>query len=259
MTQDPATDESSDPPGNVWRSATRTIVLGGLWLVLPMVLGFLLLARLDVAETWLNALGSWAIVAYAGVFAVTSGLGLLPTYAQALAGGWIFGLGEGTAAALVGFVGGATVGRLVASVIAGDEVRRMLTRTPKAAVVRDALLHRGPWGTTGIISLLRFPPNSPFALTNLALTSCGAPWIPYLTGTALGMLPRTALVVGLGAAGAATGATSLVELLESPEQRWMLFGGIAITIVVLVILAAIGRRALERATDVSKSNQQSSP
>lgn len=253
------TNAKLDTPGFDWRSTIRTMVLGGLWLVLPMLLGFLLLAKLDVAEAWLGTLGQWAIVAYAVVFALTSGLGLLPTYAQALAGGWIFGAMAGTGAALVGFVGGAIVGRLVAACVAGDEVEQLINRTPKAAIVRDALLDRSPWGTTGIITLLRFPPNSPFALTNLALTSCRAPWLPYLVGTGVGMLPRTALVVGLGAAGASTGATSLGELLESSDKRWMMLGGIAVTIVVLFILAAIGRRALERATGIKPTNQQSSP
>lgn len=244
------TDDAADTTGFHWRSTIRTIVLGGLWLVLPMLLGFLLLAKLDVAEAWLGTLGQWAIVAYAVVFALTSGLGLLPTYAQALAGGWIFGAVEGTGAALVGFVGGAIVGRLVAARIAGNEVRQLINRTPKAAIVRDALLDRGRWSATGIITLLRFPPNSPFALTNLALTSCGAPWIPYLIGTGVGMLPRTALVVGLGAAGASTGAKSLGDLLESSDKRWMMLGGLAVTVVILIVLTKIGRRAIERATGV---------
>ncbi|MCH2136241.1 MAG: VTT domain-containing protein [Phycisphaerales bacterium] len=238
-----------------WRKAPRTLTLGGAWVVLPMALGFLLLARLDLAAQWLQSLGGWSLVVYILVFACTSGLGLLPTYAQALAGGWIFGTLAGALGALGGFVGGACIGRLVAGRLTGNELQRVLDGSPKAATVRDALLRRGPWGTTGIITLLRLPPNSPFALSNLALTACGARWMPYLAGTALGMLPRTTIIVALGAAGSATGAQSLLGLMETSERRWMMFAGIAVAVIVLVVLAAIARRALDRATAThSKTN-----
>lgn len=227
-----------------WTGARTTLVLGGAWAVLPALLGFILIARLDLAADWLGALGEFAIIAYVVLFALTSGLGLLPTYAQALAGGWIFGLEAGTGAALCGFVGGAIVGRLVAGRIAGRGLQGVFEQSPKAAAVRDALLHRGRWGTIGVITLLRVPPNSPFAVTNLALTACGAAWIPYIIGTAVGMLPRTAIVVGVGAAGAATGAESLLDLFESTQQRWMLIGGIVVAIIVLAILGRIGQKAI---------------
>jgi uncharacterized membrane protein YdjX (TVP38/TMEM64 family) len=214
----------------------------------------MLIARLDLAANWLGALGQGAIIAYVVLFALTSGLGLLPTYAQALAGGWIFGLEAGTIAALCGFTGGAIVGRIVAGRVAGQGLQGVFEQAPRAAAVRDALLERGPWGTTGVITLLRIPPNSPFALTNLALTACGAAWIPYIIGTAVGMLPRTAVVVGLGAAGAATGAESLLELLESSDRRWMLIGGIVAAIVVLVVLGRISQNAIARVTQPAQQS-----
>ena len=245
----------SSSPNVDWTKARSTLALGGVWVVLPALLGFALIARLDLATQWLGATGEGAIFVYILVFAITSGLGLLPTYAQALAGGWIFGLPLGTLAALVGFVGGSATGRLVSRLIARDGLQTVFEQAPRAAAVRDALLGRGAWSTTGIITLLRVPPNSPFALTNLALTACGARWVPYLVGTAVGMLPRTAIVVGMGAAGAATGAASIVEMLEQSERRWMLVGGIVAMVIVLAILATIGRRALEKVTKQSGSGQ----
>jgi uncharacterized membrane protein YdjX (TVP38/TMEM64 family) len=231
-----------------WKQARPTLALGGVWVVLPALLGFALLARLDLAAQWLDACGEGAIVVYILVFAITSGLGLLPTYAQALAGGWIFGLPLGTLGALAGFVGGSVMGRVVSRLVARKGLDTVFEQAPRAAAVRDALIGRGGWSSTGIITLLRVPPNSPFALTNLALTACGARWVPYLVGTAVGMLPRTAIVVGMGAAGAATGAKSIAEMLEQTERRWMLIGGIIAMVIVLAILAAIGRRALDKVT-----------
>ncbi len=227
------------------------MVLGGAWVILPALLGFLLLARVDLAAAWLAQLGAWAIVTYILIFAVTSGLGLLPTYAQALAGGWIFGLQTGTLGALAGFTGGAIIGRIVAANIVHRDVDTIFAQAPKAGVVRDALLHRSRTKALGVITLLRIPPNAPFALSNLALTACGAPWLAYIVGTALGMTPRTAVIVGLGAAGAATGADSVGGLLEQGTSLWMIAGGIASAVVVLGILGVIGQRAIARMTQQS--------
>ena len=43
----------------------------------------------------------------AGAFAVAAGIGLLPTYAQAVLMGWVFGFGTGTGVSVAGYVGGA--------------------------------------------------------------------------------------------------------------------------------------------------------
>jgi hypothetical protein len=55
-------------------------------------------------------------------------------------------------------------------------------------------------------------------------------------------------------------------LFEHTEKRWLMLGGIAVTIGVLMLFAHIGRRALERATGHKTSgptapprDQQSSP
>ena len=229
-----------------WSSAKPTLVLGGVWAAPPAIAGFVLIARLDLAAQWLGALGTSAIVVYAVFFAITSGLGLLPTYAQALAGGWIFGLGSGTVAALAGFTGGAIIGRLACTGIASGGLDGVFAQDKKADAVRTALLGRGMLATTGIITLLRVPPNSPFALTNLALTACRAKWIPYIIGTAIGMSPRTAIVVGFGAAGASTGASSLGDMLAHGTHRWYLVGGIIVLMIVLVILARIGQLAIAK-------------
>ena len=65
-------------------------VLAVLWLVAPALLGFVLVANLSAASNWLETLGPAAPYVFALIFAVTSGLGILPTYAQAVVAGWVF-------------------------------------------------------------------------------------------------------------------------------------------------------------------------
>ena len=71
-------------------------VLALAWVSLPAIFGFWLLAQIGGVSEWYrgwedrNGLGV-ALLLYIVLFAATSGLGLLPTYAQAFLGGWVFG------------------------------------------------------------------------------------------------------------------------------------------------------------------------
>ena len=96
-----------------------------------------------------------------------------------------------------------------------------------------------------MVALLRLPPNSPFALTNLVMAAARVPLVTYLTGTALGMLPRTALVVAMAAAAAAHGE-SLQEFVTEGPGPWMFVGGIILLAGVLAIIGAVAKRAIAR-------------
>ena len=94
-----------------------------------------------------------------------------------------------------------------------------------------------------MVALLRVPPNSPFALTNLAMAASRTPLLPYSIGTLIGMTPRTAIAVAFAAAGAANGR-DIQEL--GSKAPWMLAVGIAALLIVLAIVSIIGNRAINR-------------
>jgi len=221
-------------------------VLAVIWILCPAALGFALLASLSPATEWLTSLGAWGPVVFAVVFAVTSGLGLLPTYAQAVVGGWVFGGTLGLTASLAGFVGGAAIGWGTARLVAQHRVEDAIARHPHARVVQGALMGRGWWRTASLVTLIRVPPNSPFALTNLVLAACGIRFGMHVAATAVGMTPRTAAIVLLAAAGAASGAEDLQTFISDGPGPWMLVAGIATLLIALAIIASIARRALSR-------------
>ena len=85
------------------RSLRGLGVLAACWTFLPALAGFFLLAKLgdasDLLRTIETDLGRIAAIAiFASFFAVTSGLGVLPTYAQAILAGWAFGATGGSGA-----------------------------------------------------------------------------------------------------------------------------------------------------------------
>lgn len=243
----PGPDNKAAGPVWNWRNLGPAGVLGLAWAILPALLGGLLLVRLGAVGDWLGEDRSQGLVIYTLLFALTAGLGLLPTYAQAVLGGWVFGFVEGTAAALVGFTLAALLGFLIARLVARTSVQAVLARYPRAAAIRAGLLGRGPWRSTGVVALLRLPPNSPFALANLAFSSSGVALLPFLVGTLLGMAPRTAVATGFAHAGASSGARDLQSFVSDGPGWWVLVIGLVLFVVVFQILAHLAQGALERA------------
>jgi uncharacterized membrane protein YdjX (TVP38/TMEM64 family) len=239
-----AESRGSGPPAGRDRRLVFSTILGILWTILPGLAGAFILVYLEriagILQTDLG-LGFWAYVA---VFAVSAGLGILPTYSQSFLGGWVFGFAYGLTGALMGFVGGAAIGYIVSRAVSGSSLERVVSRYPRAHVIRCALLGGSTAKTFAMISLIRLPPNSPFALTNFALSTMGAPFLLTIAATAVGMLPRTAIACYLAAAGAATGAANLKDLVKE-QGLPVVIGGFVAGIVVIVIIGQVAKRALD--------------
>jgi len=220
-----------------------TAALGIAWALVPLLLGFVLIGSIGIIGDWLREDLLRGAALFALLFAITSGLGLLPTYAQAVLGGWVFGLIGGVPLALVGFAGGAMVGYGMTRVVGKDALAQRIAKHPKADAISRSLIGRGAARTTVVVALLRCPPNSPFALTNLVMAGGGVKFVPFIVGTCLGMLPRTAVMVGIGAAGASTGARDLQDLAKEKGPMFLL-AAVVSSIIVLMILSALSKRAL---------------
>lgn len=250
----PAAEADSEPAaesGESLREVLRRLgpvgILAGVWGVLPGIMGIVLIVRyLDDVSAWLQARGPFGVVIFIGGFMISAGFGLLPTYAQAVLAGWVFGAALGIPAALAGFTGAALIGFVIARTVSGERVERLVADHPRASVVRSALIGRGFLPTLGIVSLVRLPPNSPFSFTNLLLAGTGVPLAPYIAGTVIGMTPRTAIVAALAAAAAASGSADIVDFLAEKRNRWMFVGGLVATVIMLAVIGRIANRALER-------------
>lgn len=233
------------PPARRSKRLVATSVLAVIWGTTPPLWGFFLLANLGPFSEWLRQDPQLGLLAFVGLFIIAAGTGLLPTYSQAILGGWAFGFKWGFIGSIFGFVGGAFVGWAIARAVSGRGVESWLDSKPKARIVREALVEQGFWKSLLVVTLLRVPPNSPFALSNLAMTASGVHIAPYLIGTAIGMIPRTAVACWIAAEGA-THAEDLQSLVK--EKGWgMALLGVAILAISLGVIGAIGKAALRRA------------
>ncbi len=206
---------------------------------LPALGGFVLLGSLNVVAPWLRTHQELGVVIYITAFALLAGFALLPTYAQAVLGGWAFGFAIGYPAALAGFLGGASLGYAIGRCLTGERVVQLLREHPKWQAVYVALLGSGFWRTLLIVTLVRL--NSPFSLTNYVMAATRVHPLAYVLGTLLGLGPRTAAAVFI--------AVGLQEVTsESPYDRWLWIATMAATLVAVLVIGQIASRAVQRVT-----------
>lgn len=235
-----------------------TAVLGLMATFLPPLGSIALFTAMATTNIgpWLKSHGFAGVAAYVAAFALAAGCALLPTYAQSALGGYAFGLAIGAPAALLGFAGGAIIGYELAARASGDRVMKLLDEKPKWRAVRDALIGTrvggGPveitpgfWRTLGMVALLRVPPNSPFALTNVVMASVKVPRVPFILGTIIGMAPRSTLAVAIGA--------GLKEFskddLSKAAPGWVVGVGLGVAVLVVVIVGHLANKAIHKAAN----------
>jgi uncharacterized membrane protein YdjX (TVP38/TMEM64 family) len=244
----PASESSNDESiGQVIKRLGPAAWLGIAWAIFPGVMGILLLTNMDFAtrvligtpeEPGLPMLAGIAL--YVGIFIITAGLGLLPTYSQAILAGFAFGVAWGFPAALIGFGGASIIGYFIAGRVARKKVEAEIHNHPKAEIVRDAFIRHGFARALFILTLLRVPPNSPFALMNYVMSVSGVRLVPFLIATIVGMAPRTFVAVWIG--------TQVETIADAKSyKKGMIIGGIVLAIVVLVVLGKLANKAIEQA------------
>lgn len=238
--------EHNESIGDIIKRLGPAAWLGIAWTIMPGVMGILLLANMDVATRILVGTEEepglpkhLGVALYVGIFIITAGLGLLPTYSQAILAGFAFGIAWGFPAALVGFAGASIIGYFIADRVARKKVEAEIHHHPKAEIVRDAFIRHGFLRALGILTLLRVPPNSPFALMNYIMSVSGVRLVPFLIATVVGMAPRTLAAVWIG---------SGIESWDDRETpRWMFITGIVLVLLILGLLGKLANKAIEQA------------
>jgi uncharacterized membrane protein YdjX (TVP38/TMEM64 family) len=147
--------------------------------------------------SWIEARPALAALLFVGIYAAA--IVFLPPSGTVMTvfGGFLFGVYWGTALVVVGATLGATLFFLVARYSIGDLLRRRAgpaLRRLEAGFRDDALSY---------MLTLRLIPVFPFWLVNLAPALLAVPLRTYVVGTAIGIVPATAVYAvfgdGLGA------------------------------------------------------------
>lgn len=217
--------------------ATAIPILGSVTMIIvgPLLAG------------WLREQGTAGVIYFTVTFAILGSLAFAPTYTTSAIAGWTFGFAKGFPAVMIGTVAGATFCYLSAKRLASDRVASTFADHPRWDIIRRALLEENYLKTLWIVFLLRLSPVLPFGTANVLLATTGVPFGVYVLGTLLGLAPRLGLV-----AVASAGAEKLD--MDSRESWLMLGVGIVATLICIVVLIAVGQRALAKATRLNTGN-----
>ena len=229
-------------------------VVAVFFAVMPLIgIGVLVVNHKEVAaflrEDWWRGMA-----VYVGAFAVLSGFALAPTWPQSLVGGYIFGLAWGGPAAVIAITIGSVIGTEIARIASRHRVEAIIEEHAKWRAVRDALVGGKFLKTLGMVTLIRLPPNSPFAITNLVLGATEVPRLANLLGTLIGIAPRTVCTVYVGAT---LGHELTGESLREGPPRWFWIGGLVVAVAVVGVIGAVAKRAVEGMGESSKRKTQS--
>jgi uncharacterized membrane protein YdjX (TVP38/TMEM64 family) len=215
--------------------------------VVPAILGFVLIGYAvtsqDAIQGWVDTSQLAAPLLIAIAFGLATGSALLPTYALSFACGVYYGPVVGSGIALAGVNIGAIVGYGWGRLLGHGPVMRVIESRPKAAIIRRALVDRGIAQETIAVTLIRLPPNSPFAITNLLMAAVGVRPAPYLVGTAIGISFRTVFAVILGVQ-----VESLSEMKSAGGGTVKILGivvGVAVFITLYKVLGKWAQEALK--------------
>lgn len=245
MSEDPPSSPETEidtSTGAVIKRLGPAAVLGVLWAAMPLVIGLTVFIayRQEVAD-WLDEQGMpEGGLIYVVAFALCAGLGLLPTWTQAVIGAYAFGMWAGFALAWAGFTGAALIGFVVTKLVAGRRVEREIESHPKALAVRNALVGKGWLKTVGVVAMVRAPFNSPFSIMNLTLCAAETPLSAYMVGTIVGMAPRTLVYAWVGA------QVQSLDKLALP--LWVKIAGMVSIVIVALIIGHIASKAIEKVT-----------
>lgn len=209
--------------------------------LLPLVGSAVLLAYTPEVEPHLRAAGVVELAVFALATAALCGLALMNTQVLALFAGYALGLWTGLATVYVGILGAAVLSFVVARRISGATFLASVEASPRAAAIHAALV-RDPRGAVTTTALLRLSPVVPFALIGVVLAAARVRASAYFAGTALGVVPRTALVAYAGSELAAFDPDA------GPAGAVKLGVAVVATLVLFLWIGFAARRALRRRT-----------
>jgi len=240
----PGLEPADEVPAPSARPRLLKLALGA-----AAVLALLLLARqlghyIPAFAAWVEGLGFWGPLVFIVGYAVGV-VALLPGSFLTLAGGAVFGLGEGTLFVFAAAMLGSTGAFLVARYLARGAVERRLADNARFAAIDRAVGEQG----LKIVFLLRLSPVFPFSLLNYGLGLSRVSLRDYVLA-GFGMLPGTLLYVYYGKL---AGDVAALASGAAPERGAGYYGvlglGLLATIAVTALVTRVARRALAQATD----------
>ena len=211
----------------------------GFIAVMPGIGTTILLTTMYGYSPWLRANQEIGILIFVSIMTVFCGLALLAINFLGIVSGFAFGFQVGLTAYLLGILGAATVMFILSKRYASNNLQLAIENKPKLKIIQKALINESKWRTLLVLILMRLSPAFPFAATNFVVSASGISFKIFVLATIIGMMPRMLAVVFVG--------SSLSELnFNNSQETWLLLIGILATILAIILISMISRRALQK-------------
>ncbi|MDQ3069258.1 MAG: TVP38/TMEM64 family protein [Acidobacteriota bacterium] len=186
-----------------------------------------------------RAAGALGIVLFFAAYIVST-VAALPGAILTLAAGFAFGPVWGLAVASPASVLGATCAFLLGRTVLRGWAERTVANSPRARAIDRAVEREG----LKLVLLLRLSPLFPFNVLNYALSLTRISLGRYVAGSAIGMLPGTALYVYLGSLAPAAAELSSAGSGGGTSRLAIYAAGLIATLAVVIVATRAARRAL---------------
>jgi uncharacterized membrane protein YdjX (TVP38/TMEM64 family) len=203
-------------------------------------------AHLPAFAARVDALGVWGPVVFILGYALAA-VAFIPGSVLTIAAGAIFGLGAGVLYALAGALLGASTAFLVARYLARGMVEKGIARSPRFALVNDAVAANG----RKIVFLLRLSPVVPFNVLNYALGVTRVRFVDYVIAS-VGMIPGTLLYVYYGTVAGTIAAAAGGQVSRGRGYYVLLVIGLIATVAATAMIARVATRALREQGGVER-------
>jgi uncharacterized membrane protein YdjX (TVP38/TMEM64 family) len=200
-------------------------------------------ALLDFLE-WLDELPTWQGIAMLTLVETICTVLILPATPLNLASGFLFGVWWGSLISVSSTDMASVISFFIGRYVARGWAEKEIDKRPKFKAVDAAVEKQGMW----IIILVRFSPVFPFGLCNylFGLTKVGF-W-KYWIATTIGLMPYTIAYTYLGSLMRQLTDIFNDDSSDSTQQIIFLSIGGGATLMTIVVVAWITRRALKNAT-----------
>ena len=169
-----------------------------------------------------------AVLAFVLLYAVATALSLPGGALLTVTGGFLFGIGLGTATTVVG----ATIGAVGIFLAARSGLRDVLTA--KAGPMLQRMEAGFKENALSYLLVLRLVPIFPFFIVNIVPALLGVPLRTYVIGTLIGIIPGTFVFASIGA-----GLGSVFDRMEEFSLKGALTPEVTIALIGLAILSLV--------------------
>ena len=147
-------------------------------------------------QATLQGLGSWAAVAYIGLFTLLPAF-FFPVAVLALAGGLLFGLWWGSLYTFIGAILNCTLMFFLARYVGRAQVERLIEKK-LSRQWQQRLRSLNSSGGFLLLIILRLIPAVPYNLINYAFGLSAMAYPTYIFASALGIIPGTFAFINIG-------------------------------------------------------------